>query len=300
MIVRIEAGEPMDESQLRGIPATTVDREQVEDLVRKAGTSFYWAMRWLPSDKRAAMFAVYAFCRVVDDIADDPGEEAGKRQELNDWRHEIHRAYGGEPYRAITRALLAPIHRYDLRRRDFLDVIDGVEMDAADRVRITDLDQLHLYCDRVACAVGRLSVRIFGLPESLGDPLAGALGEALQLTNILRDIKEDADRDRLYLPADLLAGQGVTGAESAEMVVRHQDVAAVCKRLAALAEQRFAEARAIADRCDRRLVRPARIMMEVYRLTFERLNDRGWQRWAEPVRVSSAEKLWVALRHGAV
>jgi squalene synthase HpnD len=280
--------------------ATPTDRQQVEDLVRTAGTSFYWAMRWLPPEKRSAMFAVYAFCRAVDDIADDPGEEAGKRQELRDWREEIDRAFAGAPFRGISRALIAPIRQFGLRRRDFLDVIDGVETDAAERVRIADLDALHLYCDRVACAVGRLSVRIFGLPETAGDSLAGALGEALQLTNILRDVKEDAARDRLYLPADMLAGQDVSGAETAEAVIRHHGIAAVCEQLAVLAERRFAEARAIADRCDRRQVRPARIMMEVYQLTFERMRQRGWQRWAEPVRVSPAEKLWVALRHGAV
>lgn len=279
--------------------ATADDRRQVETLVRRAGTSFYWAMRWLPPAKRSAMFGVYAFCRAVDDIADEPGEAAGKRQELRDWREEIERIYRGAPYRSIGRALVTPVRQFGLRRRDFFDVIDGVETDATARLRIPDLEALRQYCDRVACAVGRLSVRIFGLPESVGDGLAGALGEALQLTNILRDVKEDAARDRLYLPLDLLVANGVETAGEAEAIIRHRGIAGVCEQLSRLAEQRFAEARAIAERCDRRQVRPARMMMEVYHLTFERLRQRGWQRWAEPVHVSSAEKLWVALRHGA-
>lgn len=280
--------------------ASSADRRRVAELVRRAGTSFYWAMRWLPAEKREAMFAVYAFCRAVDDIADEAGEEAGKRQELQDWREEIDRVFLGSPYRAISRALIAPVRRFGLRREDFLAVIEGVETDAASRVRIEDLAALHRYCDGVACAVGRLSVRVFGLPADLGDPLAGALGEALQLTNILRDVKEDAARDRIYLPADLLRQHGVTGLDSAERVIRHRGVAAVCEHLADLATRRFAEAQTLTRQCDRRRVRPARIMMEVYRRTFERLRRRGWQRWAEPVRVSPAEKLWVALRYGAV
>jgi phytoene synthase len=280
--------------------ASEGDRRHVEAMVRRAGTSFYWAMRWLPAEKRHAMFAVYAFCRAVDDIADEPGEQAGKRQELDDWRREIDRLYFAQPIGAIGRALIAPVKRFALRRRDFFDVIDGVETDTAERVRIADLAALHTYCDRVAGAVGRLSVRIFGLPEPVGDTLADALGQALQLTNILRDINEDAARDRLYLPADRLAAHGVTVAGPADAIVRHGAAGRVCAELADLAERRFDEARALINRCDRRLVRPARIMMEVYRLTFERLRRRGWQRWTEPVAVSSAEKLWVALRSGTV
>lgn len=279
-------------------PAGSLDH--IEDVVRQSGTSFYWAMRFLPAEKRRAMFAVYAFCREVDDIADEPGLIGDKRRELQEWRDEIGRLYEGLATRPVSIALSGPVERFALRREDFLAVIDGMEMDAAERIRIKDLAELHLYCDRVACAVGRLSVRIFGVPEPEGDQLSAALGEALQLTNILRDLKEDADRDRLYLPDDLLRAQGIDGSAEADEALRHGGVAQVCEQIAAIARGRFDEAAAIASRCDRKQVRPAVIMMHVYRRTLMRLVGRGWLRWAEPISVSRAEKLWVALRYGMV
>jgi phytoene synthase len=270
----------------------------VEATVRASGTSFYWAMRLLPAEKRRAMFAVYAFCREVDDIADEPGEVDDKKCRLEAWRRTIDALYGGIVTRSLTHALAEPIRTYGLQRRDFHAIIDGMEMDAAERVRISDGDQLRLYCDRVACAVGRLSTRIFGLDAETGERLAFSLGQALQLTNILRDLSEDAERDRLYLPADRLAAAGIDDTEDAAFVLRQCGVAEVFESVAETARCRFVEAREIIARCDRRQVRPAAVMMEVYQRTYRRLVARGWQRWAEPVSVPAAEKLWIAVRHG--
>ena len=269
----------------------------VEHVVRASGTSFYWAMRSLPPEKRQAMFAVYAFCRQVDDIADEPGEmdeAAGAGRVAKGDRGSLRRHRWGP----ITTALLGPVERFALRKEDFLAVIDGMEMDAAECIRIVDCNELHLYCDRVACAVGRLSVRIFGVPQPTGDLLASALGQALQLTNILRDLKEDARRDRLYLPGDLLRKYGVCVGSDANAMLRNTAIADICEELAGMAALKFEEASALVAQCDRGQVRPALIMMEVYRRTFERLNGRGWRRWAEPIAVPSAEKLWIALRYG--
>jgi len=288
--------------------AMTDDHQRIEDAVRAAGTSFFWAMRLLPTEKRHAMYGVYAFCRAVDDIADDPGTVPGKLEQLAEWRRHIDDLFAGRPSRHETRVLASAVDDFQLRREDFLAVIDGMEMDAADRVRIADAAALRLYCDRVACAVGRLSVRIFGVDQPDGDRLAAALGEALQLTNILRDLKEDSERDRLYLPLDALGaasgniggnGGGDSGAD-AETLLRRPSLPRVCAETAALAERRFGEAATLLAASDRRRVRPARIMMEVYWRTLGRLRSRGWERWDEPVTVSPAEKLWVALRHGVV
>jgi presqualene diphosphate synthase len=270
----------------------------VEHVVRASGTSFYWAMRFLPAEKRQAMFAIYAFCRQVDDIADEPGEMDSKQQALGGWREDIERLYDGIAGGPITSALVRPVASFALPKQDFLAVIDGMEMDAADCIRIADCDELRRYCDRVACAVGRLSVRIFGVPQPTGDLLASALGEALQLTNILRDLKEDARRDRLYLPVDLLRKHGVFVDSDANAILHNTGIADICEELAAMAALKFEEASALLAQCNRGQVRPAVIMMEVYRRTFERLNGRGWRRWAEPVAVPSAEKLWIALRYG--
>ena len=126
------------------------DAEAVEEIVRRSGTSFYWAMRLLPAIKRRAMFAVYAFCREVDDIADDGDTLTAKRIGLADWRDEVDRLFVGRPRRPITRQLLPALSTFGLQKADFVAIIDGMEMDAADRLRIADMSELALYCDRVA------------------------------------------------------------------------------------------------------------------------------------------------------
>jgi phytoene synthase len=281
-------------------PAATEDAEYVESVVRQSGTSFYWAMRLLPPEKRRAMFAIYAFCREVDDIADEPGEEAGKRKRLAEWREEIERLYDGAPTRRVSRTLVHPLQRFNLRKEDFDAIVAGMEMDAGDRVRIADTAELALYCDRVACAVGRLSTRVFGVDEPTGSQLAKALGQALQLTNILRDLEEDARRDRLYLPEDVLRAHGIESTDDALAVLKHPASTDVFAQMAETARGCFREAETVLAACDRRQLRPATIMMEVYRRTFKRLTSRGWRRWAEPVSVPAIEKLWVAFRYGVI
>jgi presqualene diphosphate synthase len=276
------------------------DQMVVDSLVHRSGTSFYWAIRMLPEDKRRAMSAVYAFCREVDDIADEPGDRDVKSARLEAWRRELSRLFAGSATTPTSRALLPAVRQYGLRREDFEAVIAGMEMDAVARLRIADRAELDLYCERVACAVGRLSTRIFGADAAIGDELAAALGRALQLTNILRDLQEDARRDRLYLPADLLAAEGLHDSDDLNEVLSHPATATVCERLARVASTRFDEAAAIIARCEPHQMRPARIMMEVYRRTLRRLMLRGWQRWSEPVSVSRLEKLWVALRYGVI
>jgi len=268
-----------------------------EAVVRGARTSFYWAMRLLPVDKRRAMYAIYAFCREVDDIADEAGESSDKRRRLDGWRDEIEKLYAGAPTTPATIALGGPVKDFGLARHDLLEVINGMDMDSGDRVRIADLSELDLYCDRVACAVGRLSNRVFGIDEKRGEIIARALGQALQLTNILRDLREDSERDRLYLPRDLLDRYGIITDDPAE-VLAHPDLQNVCAELADITERRFAEADEALAGCDRSQMRPAIIMMEIYRRIFHRLLKRGWRRIDDPVSLSKAEKLWVALRHG--
>ena len=270
-----------------------------ETVVRRSGSSFFWAMRMLPGEKRGAMFAVYAFCREVDDIADEPGEEAEKRFRLAQWRGEIERLYGGQPRSPVAVALAVAVARFDLAKPDFRAVIDGMEMDAAHTLRMDDMDMLNLYCDRVACAVGRLSNRVFGVDGETADRLAFSLGQALQLTNILRDLREDAERDRLYLPMDLLRAHGINDSEP-NAVLAHPAVGGVCELLAGVARKRFDEAEAVLAGCDRRRVRPAVMMKEVYSRVLHRLMRRGWEPIGGPLRLSPLSKLWIVIRHGVV
>ena len=168
---------------------------------RASGSSFYAAMRLMPKAERSAMFAIYDFCRKVDDVADEPGPTREERRALLDqWRADVNALYAGTVAEAVS-ALAGPIARYQLEQEDFLAVIDGMQMDVETDIRAPTYEVLDLYCDRVASAVGRLSVRVFGMAREPGIALAHHLGRALQLTNILRDLDEDAAIGRLYLPA---------------------------------------------------------------------------------------------------
>lgn len=272
-------------------------RALIREQVAAAGTSFYWAMRVLPEARRDAMFAIYAYCREVDDIADSDDPPAAKSAGLAAWRAEVDAIFAGTPRRPLGRVLAEAVAAYRLRREDFLAIIDGMEMDAREDIQAPAMAELDLYCDRVASAVGRLSVRIFGSDAPAADRVAYALGRALQLTNILRDIAEDAERDRLYLPRELLVAQGITATDPA-MVLRHPALPRACEELARLAERRFAEAAAAMAECPRRAMRPAAVMGAVYHAILVRLRRRGWSDLDTPVRVPTPVKLWLAVRHG--
>src|ERR1700749_5108793 len=174
-----------------------------------SGSSFYAAMRILPREQRDAMFQIYSFCRQVDDIADSTGPRPERLAAIQQWRDDIDALYQGHPPPRLT-DYVASVRRFGLKREDFIAIIDGMEMDVPQEIRGPDFATLDLYCDRVASAVGRLSVRVFGMPREDGILLAHHLGRALQLTNILRDIDEDAGIGRLYLPKEGLAQAGIT------------------------------------------------------------------------------------------
>lgn len=277
------------------LDAAPADLAEVEALVKAAGTSFYRGMSILPPDRRAAMYAVYAFCRLVDDVADEPAPIEEKRAGLTAWRNAIANVFRGVGDSAVTRVLVLAAQRFKLRQDDFIAVIDGMQMDAETVIVAPDLATLDLYCDRVASAVGRLSVRAFGDSSPAADRVAWALGRALQLTNILRDVDEDAGRGRVYLPREWLEEAGVPLDPAALLVSPALPV--VCERVTARARALFAQAHAAMAECDRRAMRPARMMGASYAAILDRLEARGWQRLAEPVRVPKWRKLWIAARH---
>ncbi len=271
--------------------------QHVRQVVTKANTSFYWGMRLLPPERRDAMFAIYAFCREVDDIADGGASEAEKRAALAEWRAEIDAIYDGRPTRAVGRALIEPVRAYELPKEEFLAIVDGMETDASDHIHGMSFDALHQYCRRVAGAVGMLSLPVFGETSAVAKRLAVAQGEALQLTNILRDLTEDVARDRLYLPHELLDKHGIATRLPAE-VLGHPELPAVCNDLAVLANHQYRTADSLMDQCDPKAIKPARLMMEAYRVILRRMERRGWEHVAEPVRVPGWAKLWVVLRYG--
>src|SRR3569833_2977323 len=199
---------------------------QTAAATRASGSSFYFAMRILPAAQRAAMFEIYSFCRAVDDIADGDLPRTERSAALTQWRRDIDALYAGSPPPALN-SLAGAVAQFGMRKDDFLAVIDGMEMDAVEDIRAPDFAKLDLYCDRVASAVGRLSVRVFGMRENDGIALAHHLGRALQLTNILRDIDEDAGLGRLYLPRELLEAAGITSSDP-NVVAVEPNIPSVC------------------------------------------------------------------------
>jgi len=276
--------------------ADTEAIEHVKRVVKASGTSFSMGMKILPEGRRNAMYAVYAFCREIDDIADEPGEEAEKREGLRIWREEIEALYHGRPANLTTRALQPAVEAYDLPKQEFIELIEGMLMDVdLDFGRVERLDHagLHLYCRRVAGAVGMLSIRIFGEPEAT--QFALAMGDALQLTNILRDIGEDADEGRLYLPIDMIRKEGIEATNPQE-IVRDARFRPVCEAIAREAAERFRDTDELLKQFDARKLKPALVMGEVYRGYLDRLMARGFRNPTEPVKLSKAVKLGRALR----
>ena len=254
-------------------------------------------MRALSAERRRAIYAIYAFCREVDDIADEPGESADKRRALVRWREEIDRLYAGKPSWPTTRALLKPVRRFNLPQEEFLAVIEGMEIDARPIVRMQNLDDLLHYCRKVAGAVGMLSIHAFGVPRNPGFQIAEKLGNALQLTNILRDLKEDAELQRLYVPLELLSKNGVA-TTSLNAVLVHPGFGGACAELAILARNYYAETERLIAVFGWRRIRPAVLMMAVYRELLDRLEERGWTQIDVSVRLTRLRKILLALRYG--
>jgi len=263
-----------------------------------SGSSFYAAMRILPREQRETMFQIYSFCRQVDDIADSDGPRPERLAALQKWRDDIDALYQGRPPERL-REYVASIKKFDLQREDFLAIVDGMEMDVPQDIRAPDLATLDLYCDRVASAVGRLSVRVFGLPQEDGILLAHHLGRALQLTNILRDIDEDAGLGRLYLPRESLVDAGITETDPVK-VANHPALPKVCAPLVARATQHFKKSDEIMARHPRHMVRAPRIMSKYYGAILRLLIARGFLAPRAPVRVTKVTRLGIVLRYALI
>jgi phytoene synthase len=249
----------------------------------------------MPKAERAAMFAIYRFCRMVDDIADDGTRARSQRViELDQWRTDLDALYDGKPAGRAA-FLQQPVSSFGLRQADFMAVIDGMAMDVAADIRAPDLATLDLYCDRVASAVGRLSTRIFGMDEKPGLELAHELGRALQLTNILRDLDEDAAIGRLYLPGEFLSQAGITTTEP-DAAIADMRVDAACRALAQRALEHFAAAdRLMRSRPRGRLLAP-KLMEAVYRTILEEMLTEGWAAPRRRVRIGKLRLLWIVVR----
>jgi phytoene synthase len=264
----------------------------------KSGSSFYYSFLYLPSEKRRAITALYAFCREVDDIVDECTEESVARMKLAWWRQEIASVYSAEqgkkPSHPVAKSLVAVIKTINLSASQLIEIIDGMEMDL-DCNRYADFSTLQLYCHHVAGVVGQLSAEIFGYQDPKTLEYAHNLGLAFQLTNIIRDVGEDARRDRIYLPEDELAQFGVSSEDilhSRESDNFRQLIEFQIER----AENYYTQAFAALPAEDRKNQRPGFIMAGIYRALLEEIKDDACQVMRQRVSLTPIRKLWIGWR----
>jgi 15-cis-phytoene synthase len=264
-------------------------------ITRQSGSSFYYAFRILPAQKRQAIYALYSFCRVVDDCVDEEGGEGAPG--LDRWLEEVRRCFDGQPRTELGRELAAAVARFPMPLRCFEEIVAGCRMDLTER-RYPSFQALRVYCERVASAVGLLTIEIFGYREPAAREYARELGVALQLTNILRDVAVDAARGRLYLPLEDLRRFQVTEDEILGALAspgRPQRQALLAFQ-ADRAREHYARAASLLPEADRRSLRSAEVMAAVYRETLEQLARRGYPIGGPRVRLSRPRKLWITAR----
>ena len=265
-----------------------------EEKAAASGSSFYYSFRFLPPERRQAITAVYAFCREVDDIADECPDLQIARTKLAWWREEIALAFSGKPRHPVGQALLPAIRAYQLPMERFLEIIDGMEMDL-NQNRYADFDALRLYCYRVASVVGLLAAAIFGYSDNKTLEYAHDLGLAFQLTNIIRDVGEDARRNRIYLPLDELQRFGVSEADI--LASRESDA---FQRLMAFQIERarsyYQRAFAALPHADRKAQRPGLVMAGIYRTLLDEIEADGCHVLKHKTHLTPLRKLWIAWR----
>ena len=262
-------------------------------VTRQQAKNFYYAFLFLPSDKRAAIYSVYAFCRHSDDIADAPGPLQYKRDQLEHWRDELDNCYSGNPTGVITRALCHTIQKYPIPRRYFEELLTGIEMDLTVQ-RYASFDDLKVYCYRVASAVGLACLEIFGYRHDGVRTYAGNLGIALQLTNILRDVREDAERGRIYLPQQDMLAFGVTEND----VLRQRYSASFAALMRFQQDRILAHYRQAASSLlpgDRAGLMAPEIMAAIYQATLHKMRRRGFNVFRGPTRLSGLRKICIGL-----
>ena len=272
------------------IPEAPDPKRYVAEVTRASGSSFFLPMMMLPREKREAMLALYAFCRETDDVADEIEDPAESRALIDAWRGEVRALYRGTPRHPVTRALAGPIERFGLAERHFMEILEGFEMDGGGAMLRPTLAELERYCHCVAGCVGLLSVEIFEYRARSIPTFARHLGQAFQLTNILRDVAEDARRGRIYLPQELLERQGLAGI-GPDAIGRTPGVEKVCGALGGMARRHFGAASEALPRSERRAMRPAILMRSVYEAYLDRIERAGFPVAGARIRFSATQKL---------
>ena len=263
-----------------------------ESRAIQSGSSFYYSFLFLPQDRRRAITALYAFCREVDDVVDEVREPSVARAKLAWWREDVAKIYHGRPQHPVSLALADVVGPYQLEEARLADIIDGMQMDL-DYNAYPDFDALKAYCHRVAGVVGMLSAGIFGFEDRRTLDYATDLGIAFQLTNIIRDVGEDARRNRVYLPLHELAQSGVT----TEDIAQGRQTEAFEKLMAfqiARAESWYEQAFSKLPAVDRKAQRPGIVMAAIYRTLLEEIREDGCRVLSQHTSLTPIRKLWIA------
>lgn len=268
--------------------------EYCKDRAAKSGSSFYYSFLFLPEKQRQAIIALYAFCREVDDTVDEISDVDVARKKLEWWRFEIAQMFKGEAAHPVGKALQTAIQNFDLHEEYFMEIIDGMEMDL-DQFSYQEFKHLALYCHRAASVVGLLSVEIFGYQDRKTLKYAENLGMALQLTNIIRDVREDAERGRIYLPQEDLQKFNLKTEDI--LALKSSDELTACLKFEAdRARQYYKQAMDALPNSDRYNQRTGLIMAAIYEATLDEIEDDGFKVMQQRVSLTPLRKLWIAWR----
>ena len=268
--------------------------EYCRDKAAKSGSSFYYSFLFLPELQRQAIIALYAFCREVDDVVDETHEPDVARSTLEWWRQEINNTFKGEASHPVGKALQTAIQNFDLHEEYFMEIIDGMAMDL-DQFSYPEFKHLALYCHRAASVVGLLSVEIFGYQDRKTLNYAENLGMALQLTNIIRDVREDAERGRIYLPQDELQQFNVKADDLLDLK-SSPELIELLKFQTARARQYYQQAMQALPDSDRYTQRTGLIMSAIYQATLVEIEQDNFQVLQHRVSLTPVRKLWIAWR----
>ncbi|NOY62842.1 MAG: presqualene diphosphate synthase HpnD [Gammaproteobacteria bacterium] len=263
-----------------------------QNRASKSGSSFYYSFLFLPAKQRQAIIALYAFCREVDDVVDEYTDENLARIKLAWWREEVARTFQGEPQHPVGKALLEATDNFNLPQEYFAEIIDGMEMDLND-TRYATFKELALYCHRVAGVVGLMAAEIFGYEDRRTLDYAQSLGMAFQLTNILRDVREDCDRGRLYLPLEDLQRFNVSTEQIASYTTT-DNIRALLAFEAQRAHDYYQKAFDELPACDRYRQLSGLIMAAIYKTTLQEIENDHFNVLQHRIRLTPLRKLWIA------
>jgi phytoene synthase len=257
-----------------------------------SGSSFYYSFLFLPAEQQHAIIALYAFCREVDDVVDECNDPAVARRKLDWWREEINACFQGMPSHPVTRALQPAVQQYNLPVEYFQEIIDGMTMDL-DRHSYETFSELALYCHRVAGVVGLLSAEIFGYRQRHTLKYAETLGTAFQLTNIIRDVREDAERGRIYLPLDELQEYRINPHQLLDPR-SEQALTELLRFQSGRAASYYQRAQQLLPEQDRYAQRSGLIMAAIYRALLDEISNDGFRVMQQRIRLTPLRKLWIA------